>query len=108
MPAASLFVPARVAVMLPRRLTTMPWPLDVPARFPELADTVRETVRLHPRPGAPGPRDSSLGGPLLWPAGGSWPACDSPWCQLGKEARPIPLGASPLVPVLQLFARHVP
>lgn len=45
------------------------------AEFPELAAYGRVAVRLHPRPGAPGTRDSSVGGPLLWPAGEEWPMC---------------------------------
>ncbi|NUP21138.1 MAG: hypothetical protein HOZ81_34740 [Streptomyces sp.] len=56
-------------------LTTPPRPLDVPAHFPELAPLARTTVRLHPRPGSPTAADSSLGGPLLWPAHESWPTC---------------------------------
>jgi hypothetical protein len=91
-------------------LTTMPSPVDMPARFPVLAGTARETVRLHPRPGSPDERSSSLGGPLLWPADQPWPACDSPWCTLDDRHPPrrIELGDSPLVPLLQVFARHVP
>ncbi|WP_280429509.1 hypothetical protein [Nocardia brasiliensis] len=42
--------------------TTPPRPVDVEAVFPEHR---REAVRLHPRSGRPGSRDSSLGGPLL-------------------------------------------
>lgn len=91
-------------------LTTMPGPVDMPARFPVLAGTARETVRLHPRPGNPDARSSSLGGPLLWPAGEPWPACDSPWCTLDDRHPPqtVEPGTSPLVPVLQVFGRHVP
>jgi hypothetical protein len=46
------------------------------AEFPELAEYGRVAVRLHPRPGAPGVRESSVGGPLLWPADEAWPVCD--------------------------------
>ncbi|MFZ3469262.1 hypothetical protein ACODT3_30750 [Streptomyces sp. 4.24] len=55
--------------------TTPPRPLDVAAVFPELADLARTATRLHPSPGSPTVHDSSVGGPLLWPAGEPWPTC---------------------------------
>ncbi|MFD3468622.1 hypothetical protein ACFWWM_20010 [Streptomyces sp. NPDC058682] len=55
--------------------TTPPRPLDVASVFPELAGTSRTATRLHPRPGAPTVHESSVGGPLLWPAGESWASC---------------------------------
>ncbi|MFF3451862.1 hypothetical protein ACFYXJ_32535 [Streptomyces sp. NPDC002667] len=55
--------------------TTPPRPLDVAAVFPELAPLARTAVRLHPRPSTPTVKDSSIGGPLLWPAGEPWPTC---------------------------------
>ncbi|MGW3914316.1 hypothetical protein ACWEBX_22740 [Streptomyces sp. NPDC005070] len=55
--------------------TTPPRPVDVTSLFPELAPLARSAVRLHPRPGAPTAGDSSLGGPLLWPADEPWPTC---------------------------------
>jgi hypothetical protein len=55
--------------------TTPPRPLDVTALFPELAPLARTAVRLHPRAGAPTSADSSIGGPLLWPAHEPWPTC---------------------------------
>ncbi|MEU8550580.1 hypothetical protein AB0C81_26965 [Streptomyces roseoverticillatus] len=58
--------------------TTPPRPVDVTAVFPELAPLARTATRLHPRPGAPSPQDSSIGGPLLWPADEPWPHCDGP------------------------------
>ncbi len=54
--------------------TTPPRP-DVAAAVPELAAYARTATRLHPRPGAPGVGDSSVGGPLLWPAEEPWPVC---------------------------------
>lgn len=30
---------------------------------------------MHPEPAHPGPYDSSIGGPLAWPADEAWPAC---------------------------------
>jgi hypothetical protein len=62
--------------------TTPPRPVDVTEHFPELAPLARSAVRLHPRAGAPTVADSSIGGPLLWPAREAWPTCsdhDGPW-----------------------------
>ncbi|QLE75736.1 hypothetical protein FGW37_32820 [Streptomyces rectiverticillatus] len=53
--------------------TTPPRPLDVAAELPELAGLARTATRLHPRRGAPTVHDSSVGGPLLWPASEPWP-----------------------------------
>lgn len=58
--------------------TTPPRPLDAEALFPELAAHRGTTTRLHPRPGAPGVTESSVGGPLLWPADEPWPVCTEP------------------------------
>ncbi|MER7763453.1 hypothetical protein [Streptomyces sp. NPDC097619] len=55
--------------------TTPARPVDMAAVFPELAPLARAAVRLHPRPGSPSAGDSSVGGPLLWPAGEAWPHC---------------------------------
>lgn len=55
--------------------TTPPRPLDVLAVIPELAEHAREATRLHPRRGTPAASDSSIGGPLLWPADEPWPTC---------------------------------
>ncbi|HEX6676607.1 MAG TPA: DUF1963 domain-containing protein [Actinomycetes bacterium] len=68
--------------------TTSPPPLDITSVFPKLAPLARQAVRLHPRAGAPGRNDSSLGGPLLWPAEQSWPACQEPHYQ--SERFPVP------------------
>lgn len=57
--------------------TTPPRPFDVTAVFPELASLARAAIRLHPRAGSPSARDSSVGGPLLWPAEEPWPHCES-------------------------------
>ncbi|MFE9679467.1 hypothetical protein ACFYO5_36080 [Streptomyces sp. NPDC006259] len=56
--------------------TTPPRPVQVTEIFPELAPLARPAIRLHPRPGSPSVRDSSVGGPLLWPAGEPWPHCE--------------------------------
>ncbi|MBU3062942.1 hypothetical protein KO481_15590 [Nocardia sp. NEAU-G5] len=46
--------------------------------FPELLGYALPAVRLHPRAGAPIPRQSSVGGPLLWPRDEPWPVCSDP------------------------------
>ncbi|MFD5316104.1 hypothetical protein [Streptomyces sp. NPDC127098] len=87
-----------------------PTRLGVEALFPELTGLARETTLLCPRIGEPGVRDSSVGGPLLWPADEPWPMC-------GAEGHYEPLrrptevvGPEPvaMVPVVQLYARDVP
>ncbi|MCM4084716.1 hypothetical protein [Paractinoplanes hotanensis] len=55
--------------------TTPPRPLDITAVFPELREFSATATRLHPRPGMPSVADSSVGGPLLWPADEAWPVC---------------------------------
>ncbi|MBW5254626.1 hypothetical protein JGS39_37680 [Streptomyces sp. P01-B04] len=67
--------------------TTPSRPLDVEALFPELAGFRGTTTRLHPRPGAPDPSASSVGGPMLWPAGEPWPACSEAHAR-GRGLRP--------------------
>jgi len=58
--------------------TTPPRPFDVTALFPQLAPLARTATRLHPRPGSPTVHDSSVGGPLLWPADEPWQYCEEP------------------------------
>ncbi|MEY2230460.1 hypothetical protein [Streptomyces sp. BF23-19] len=82
--------------------TTPPRPLDVESLFPTLAAHRRTATRLHPRPGTPGPHDSHVGGPLLWPADEPWPVCTTP-----HRRAPGP-GPLPLVALAQLHARDVP
>ncbi|MEU5155553.1 hypothetical protein [Glycomyces sp. NPDC021274] len=55
--------------------TTPPRPHGITGQFPELAQYARPAARLHPRQGEPGVGDSSIGGPLLWPADEPWPTC---------------------------------
>ena len=119
-------------------------PLDITTVFPELAGLAKTTFRLHPRPGQPAMQDSSVGGPLLWPADQPWPACSTahegsrevpvpPEVTTWEQARQwalrngtgvtiaadgsfttrvseprVPDPPSPLVSVLQLYARDVP
>ncbi|MFE1260156.1 hypothetical protein ACFW5X_06495 [Streptomyces albogriseolus] len=66
--------------------TTPPRPFDVSALFPQLAPLARTATRLHPRPGSPSPQDSSVGGPLLWPADEPWPHCEGPHAWDGVNA----------------------
>lgn len=79
--------------------STPPRPVDVTVAFPELAPLARTATRLHPRPGSATPHDSSVGGPLLWPADEPWPHCDD-----GHDG-PGPVA---MVPVAQLYLRDVP
>lgn len=86
--------------------TTPPRPLDVETLFPEVASYRKTAVRLHPRLGDPSARESSLGGPVVWPLSEPWPHCedDHPRTAFSPPAQ----GPIPLVPVLQLFAADVP
>lgn len=70
--------------------TTPPRPFDVTTVFPQLGPLARTATRLHPRPGLPSPQDSSIGGPLLWPADEPWPHCDGPhvWDQHNPAPSP--------------------
>ncbi|MFE5808825.1 hypothetical protein [Streptomyces sp. NPDC056491] len=82
--------------------TTPPRPLDVESLLPALAAHRRTATRLHPRPGTPGPHDSHVGGPLLWPAGEPWPVCTTPH---RRAPGPEPL---PLLALAQLRTQDVP
>ncbi|WP_229900151.1 hypothetical protein [Streptomyces hiroshimensis] len=88
--------------------TTPPRPLDVAALFPELGPLARTAIRLHPRPGSPSPRDSSVGGPLLWPADEPWPYCDEAHGLYDSSTDEEYEGPNPMVPVAQLYVRDVP
>ncbi|WP_432117216.1 DUF1963 domain-containing protein [Streptomyces sp. bgisy032] len=82
-------------------------PVDLDDLIPELASLGRRTTLLLPKSGAPGVRESSLGGPMLWPADEPWPYCGQPghWAWPNEKS---PAGTAPMVPVVQLFARDVP
>ncbi|MFJ6484219.1 hypothetical protein ACIQK6_29440 [Streptomyces sp. NPDC091682] len=84
-----------------------PIPFDVESVFPELAGAARTATLLYPRAGQPGPGNSSIGGPLLWPAGEPWPMCAEPdhYKPLAEPVGPDPVA---MVPVVQLYARDVP
>ncbi|MCB5168864.1 hypothetical protein LG634_29100 [Streptomyces bambusae] len=72
--------------------TTPPRPFDASADLPPLAPLARTATRLHPRAGAPSTRDSSVGGPLLWPATEPWPHCDGPHVWDRRNPAPSPDG----------------
>lgn len=74
---------------------------EILARMPELAPYGREAARLNPVRGIPGAGDSSIGGPLRWPAHEPWPRCPVPEAD-GHDAYPA------MVPVAQIHARDVP
>ncbi|MFE6888165.1 DUF1963 domain-containing protein [Streptomyces sp. NPDC057694] len=82
-------------------------PYDLDHLIPELAALGRRTTLLLPKSGSPGDKESSLGGPMLWPAGEPWPTCGQPghWAWPNEKN---PAGTVPMVPVVQLFARDVP
>ncbi|TPQ19729.1 hypothetical protein [Streptomyces sporangiiformans] len=58
--------------------TTPERPVDIEEVIPELSGYRGLGTRLHPRPGAPRPEQSSVGGPFLWPADEPWPTCTEP------------------------------
>ncbi|MFI6986559.1 DUF1963 domain-containing protein [Embleya sp. NPDC050154] len=102
----------RCHVVLPRELhrfgmhTTRARPVDPAGRLPELLPMARTATRLHPCPGVPSPSDSSVGGPLFWPAVEPWPTCSIP--HHGRvDVVSEPRGPVPLVPIVQLYARDV-
>jgi hypothetical protein len=75
--------------------------MDLTGLFPELAGYERSATRLHPSAGSPTAFESSVGGPLLWPADEPWPTCPGP-----HDAGPD--GEIPLVALAQLYARDIP
>jgi hypothetical protein len=83
--------------------TTPPRSADVAVVLPQLAPLARSATRLHPRPGSPTAGDSSIGGPLLWPADEPWPYCDGPHEQdvMFVEGRMTPKPATSVEDVRQ-------
>lgn len=79
-------------------VSTPPPPSDITAVFPELRGYARTATMLRPRPGSPEVHQSSVGGPLLWPADEPWPTVQEPANR----------GTIPLVAVLQLWVRDFP
>ncbi|WP_030275151.1 hypothetical protein [Streptomyces sp. NRRL B-24484] len=87
--------------------TTPPRPVDMEELFPELAPLRRTAIRLHPRAGSPSAEESSVGGPLLWPADEPWPVCPSTSHPATWDA-PATDGPVPMVAVVQIHRRDVP
>ncbi|CAM5674311.1 hypothetical protein SAVIM338S_07123 [Streptomyces avidinii] len=89
--------------------TVPPPPLDIAEHLPELLPHARSTTLLYPRTGSPGRWESSVGGPLLWPADEPWPTCAAPDHYNPARGCAV-VGPEPvaMVPVLQLFAGDVP
>ncbi|MFF5977139.1 hypothetical protein ACFY7C_37200 [Streptomyces sp. NPDC012769] len=71
--------------------------------MPELAPYGREAARFHPERGMPGVGDSSIGGPLLWPADEPWPRCP-----VRQDDGPHQSELMAMVPLAQIYARDVP
>ena len=69
--------------------------------MPELAPYGRPAARLWVERGTPGVGDSSIGGPLLWPADEPWPHCTEPEVE---DHDPSPA----MVPLAQIHAHDVP
>ncbi|MEU6662879.1 hypothetical protein [Streptomyces sp. NPDC046821] len=88
--------------------TTPPRPVDVEALFAELGPLRRSATRLHPRRGTPTVRDSSVGGPMLWPAGEPWPVCTTAHKRAGGYRHLPDTDPVPLLAVAQLYRRDVP
>jgi hypothetical protein len=91
--------------------TTPRKPINVAAFFPELEPYRRTAIRLHPRPGNPGPGDSSVGGPLLWLADEPWPTCAAGPHGVYSldDGRMLTTDEDvPLVGVVQIHRRDVP
>ncbi|WP_027941929.1 hypothetical protein [Amycolatopsis taiwanensis] len=84
---------------------TPPRPVDVEELFPELVPLRKDAIRLHPRSGDPTCRDSSVGGPLLWPADEPWPVCAEEHFDLdGRQHDAV----VPVVPIAQVYQRDAP
>jgi hypothetical protein len=93
---------------MPKRIPSPPF--DVAELIPELAGLARETTLLYPRSGKPGTHESSIGGPLLWPADDPWPMCAEPghWKPLRSPTETVGPEPVALVPVVQLYAKDLP
>jgi hypothetical protein len=84
--------------------TTPPRPLDLEELFPALTRYARTATLLHPREGIPGVEDSSVGGPLLWPAAEPWPTCSE---HDSTEPDDTTVEQIPLLAIAQLYARDI-
>ncbi|WP_326586042.1 hypothetical protein [Streptomyces sp. NBC_01294] len=59
---------------------------DLTAALPDFAPYARSATLLRPTAGTPGVRESSIGGPLLWPVEEAWPVCREPRLVEVREA----------------------
>ncbi|WP_418957882.1 hypothetical protein [Streptomyces tritici] len=77
---------------------------DILAAVPGLAPYARPATVFLPEKGEPGVRESSVGGPLLWPADEPWPCCSYG----DEQGGPGELDASAMVPAVQVFKEDAP
>lgn len=82
---------------------TRPCAEDILAAVPGLAPYALPAVVLAPAPGEPTVHQSSVGGPLLWPADEAWPCCDLP-----DEKSDSGTPATAMVAVAQVYRRDAP
>lgn len=85
------------------RLTTDTRPVALEDIDPRIGGLARQAARLHPRPGSPTVLESSVGGPMLWPADEPWPLC--PGDHAFDQDGPDPL---PLIAGVQVYLRDAP
>ncbi|MFE9245518.1 hypothetical protein [Nocardiopsis sp. NPDC006938] len=81
------------------------------AAFPELHEHGTPALLLHPHLASPGPQDSSVGGPFLWPADEPWPTCPHGHYVFGAPPEDGDVFYDEplfLQGVVQLFARDLP
>ncbi|MEU8777150.1 hypothetical protein [Streptomyces sp. NPDC048606] len=71
--------------------------------LPELAPYAREAALLHPERAEADRRNSSIGGPLLWPSDEPWPECSLP-----DESGPPGGPSVAMVPVAQIHRTDAP
>ncbi|MEU3501278.1 hypothetical protein ABZ726_11040 [Streptomyces hundungensis] len=83
--------------------TTRPCAEGILAAVPGLAPYALPAVVLAPAPGEPAVHQSSVGGPLLWPADEAWPCCDLPDEKSGSGTP-----ATAMVAVAQVYRRDAP
>ncbi|HEY9371993.1 hypothetical protein [Streptomyces sp.] len=81
---------------------------EIVAAVPGLASYARPAVILVPERGEPAVRESSIGGPLLWPVDEPWPHCSLPDEKGMEEGLDDELPASAMVPVVQVFKKDAP
>ncbi|MFD3553868.1 hypothetical protein ACFWWA_17440 [Streptomyces goshikiensis] len=83
--------------------STRPSTEEIIAAVPGLAPYPRAAVVLAPERGEPTVHQSSVGGPLLWPADEPWPHCDVADKKSGSGSP-----ATAMVAVVQVYRRDAP